>query len=245
MDNRGLALAARYSYPPNSLSLCGPARQNNLAWYTASQQPDLGTKEILEQFSTLYPYLCFIAGENHLKDPFDLRVIEAYWLGNALINETVRSDFLHFLDDDLPLSKKLLKKESDILKQKVATGGLPHHAFHVLNVYRRTGHQDIPHTVETMDACLINWGKVTKFAGGKVIVETKPLRTIDGKLQFGDGMHRALRMQGETDVLLKTLNVGDWVSYHWGYVCQKLNTTKLRNLKMYTLHALRFANRHI
>ena len=63
MDFAGLALCSRYSYPPNSLSLCGPDRQNDLKWYSGSRQADHGTIEILTHFSTLYPYLRLIAGE--------------------------------------------------------------------------------------------------------------------------------------------------------------------------------------
>lgn len=245
MVHSGLALSTRYSYPPNSLSLCGPAKQKDLAWYSQTQQVDAGSKEIMQQFSTLYPYLCFIAAENHLKDPFDRHVIEAYWLGNVLLKQTRKSDFLHFLDDGLSLSRKLSRQGSAILKQKVAAGGLPHHAFHVLNVYRRTGHLDIKHTIDTMDACIINWGIITEIQNLHLIVSTQPLRLIKDKLAFGPAMKRKLRWQGEKDVLAASLVVGDMVSYHWGYVCEKLTQTKLKNLKLYTNLALHFANQTI
>lgn len=238
----GLQLAARYSYPPNSLSLCGPNKQNDLSWYSTSQQTDKGTQEIIEQFATLYPYLCFIAGENHLTNPFDYRVIQAYWLGNSLLQQTQRSDFIHFLDDTLSLSKKLHKKDHILLKQKIVSGAFPHHAFHVLNVYRRTGHNDIPQTIETMDACIINWGKITNIIGSSIIVETRPLVRLTNTLQFGTPMKRKLRMQGEKDTLLQTLSVGDCVSYHWGYVCEKITKNQLMYLKLFTQSAIHFAN---
>lgn len=241
----GLSLASRYSYPPNSLSLCGPAKQKDLAWYTQSQQTDLGTKEILEQFSTLYPYLCFIAGENHLKNPFETRVIEAYWIGNSLLNTTKKADFLHFLDDELELSKKTPKKDISLLKTKVVQGALPHHAFHVLNIYRRTGNMDIPHTVETMDACIINWGKIVRIDTSTIMVETRPLRNRQNTLTWGDTMHRKLRSQGELDSIFPTLKIGDIVSYHWGYICEKLTPTKHKNLQLYTSLAIQFANQTV
>lgn len=238
----GLQLATRYSYPPNSLSLCGPNKQADLSWYSTSQQTDNGTKEILKQFATLYPYLCFIAGENHLKNPFDTRVIEAYWLGNSLLSTTQSSDFLHFIDNDLSLHKKLPKHDTRLLSHKIANGALPNHAFHVLNVYRRTGHNDIPQTIETMDACIINWGKITNIIGSSIIVETRPLVHLTDTLQFGTPMKRKLRMQGDNDVLLSTLSVGDIVSYHWGYVCEKITLNQLTYLELFTQSAIHFAN---
>ena len=37
--------------------------------------------------------------------------------------------------------------------------------------------------------------------------------------------------------------VGDWVSVHWGYVCEVLTLRQVRNLKYYTELAISLANR--
>jgi len=224
----GLALTCRYSYPPNSLSLCGPSRQEDLCWYTQTQQTDQGTKEILQQFTTLYSYLCFIAGENNKKNPFDYNVVDAYWIGNSLLHTTRQFDFLHFM--------------KDTFRANVTYGALPHHAFHVLNVYKRTGHLTLPHTIETMDACIVNWGKIIDIRKPFVIVQTKPLIMMREKICFGNSIFRTVKLQGEKDVILHDLSTGDWISYHWGYVCEKLTRKRLKNLQLYTHLALKFAN---
>jgi len=197
MDSVGLAKVCRYAFPPNSLSLCGPPRQKDLAWYTESGQTDTGTAEILAKFSTLYPYLCLIAEENNLKDPFDKRVVEAYWLGNTLLDQVSSKSLLRHLDKNLGIRKKLKKKDVEILSEKTAAGGLPHHAYHVLNVYRRNGHDDKSHTVETMDACIVNCGKIIRLFENKAVVLTRPLRLIRDSVQFGDSMKRVLHIQGK------------------------------------------------
>lgn len=242
MDLKGLALCSRYSYPPNSLSLCGPDKQKDLAWYAMTQKSDPGTAEILSQFSTLFPYLSLIAYENNIRDPFDKRVVEAYWLGNSLLHHIPVRSFVHHLSDTLLLRKKLQRKELELLLIKLSRRALPYHAFHVLTVYKRTGHLDIPHTVETMDACLINWGQVTHAGTGSITVRTKPLRLIRDKLLLDTPIIRTLMMQGVKDTLAPQLSIGDWISYHWGYFCQKLTRRQLKNLITYTRLSLSLAN---
>jgi hypothetical protein len=244
MNRSGTALATRYSYPPNSFALCGPERQADLSWYARNQKPDLGTEEIIAQFATLYPYLLLIAGENGRKNPFDSRIVEAYWIGNNLLAAVTPRQFVRHLDETLQLKRKLNSKNRDVLFQKVARGGLPHHAFHVLNVPTRTGHLPIPHTIATMDACLVNWGRVTEVRPRRLVVRTSPLILNKEKLAFGPPVRREVKAQGSGDVIFQTLRVGDWVSYHWGYVCEKLTLMKRRNLATYTHLALAFANTH-
>src|SRR3989344_4490377 len=175
MSLDGLALCSRFSYPPNSLSLCGPDKKNDLNWYATTQNTDRGTIEILSQFSTLYPYLTLIAQENKIKDPFDRRVVEAYWVGNDLLYKIPLSRFVTHLSDTIMLKKKLKKNNLELILSKLTNGALPNHAFHVLNVYKRTGHLDIPHTIQTMDACLINWGKIIKTQKSSIVIETRAL----------------------------------------------------------------------
>lgn len=243
MNLAGLALCARYSYPPNSLFLCGLDRQEDLKWYSTHQQGDKGTIEILSCFSTLYPYLTLIAHENDIADPFDKRVVEAYWLGNDLLYQIPISSFVSHLDEILKLRKKIKRKELEIILDKVSSGALPCHSFHVLNVGRRTGHLNLPYTLETMDACLINWGKVKRINFNSITVETKPLKLLNSKLEFGHPIQRILMFQGEKDVLSTQLTIGDFISYHWGYFCQRLTKAQLNNLIFYTQLAIKLSNR--
>jgi hypothetical protein len=242
MDHAGLALASRYSYPPNSFSLCGPQKQKDLSWYAARQLPDKGNAEILTQFKTLYPYLTLIAGSNHIKDPFDKRVVEAYWIGNSLLKNISVKDYVRFLDEPIALAKKEKREVREKIYEKIAIGALPHHSFHVLNIYKRTGSMDIPHTVETMDACIINWGTITEILRDSVVVSTNPLRRIKDVLGFDTPTNRRLKYQGYNDTLHTELHIGDVISYHWGYICEKLTPQKIKLLTYYTNISLRLAN---
>ncbi|MBM3283907.1 hypothetical protein FJY90_06730 [Candidatus Gottesmanbacteria bacterium] len=245
MSLQGLALCSRFSYPPNSLSLCGPEKKRDLNYYSLSGKTDKGTSEILSQFSTLYPYLQLIAQNNNIKDPFDTRVVEAYWLGNEFLSQIPMGNFIKHLRDSIQLSKKIKRAELELIFGKVSAGALPHHAFHVLNIYKRTGNIDAPYALETMDACLINWGQVKKVIPGAVIIETKPLRSVNHKLGFGPSRQRTVMAQGEKDTLFAKMKEGDWISYHWGYFCQKLSFRQLQNLIHHTNLSLSYANSYL
>lgn len=230
----GIFLCSRYSYPPNSLSLCGPDKKTNLAWYSSSGKGDMGNVEILTQFATLYPYLSFIAYENNLKDPFDPKVVEAYWIGNKLLYNIAQNHFTRYLKDTLGLRKMIKSKNLATLMKKVSLGAIPHHSFHVLNVFQRTGHNSSQHTLETMDACLINWGQIIEIEKDSLLVKTRALGNRRNKLYFTRPIVRSVMAQGGKDILFAKLSLGDYISYHWGYFCQKLNPVQLTNLQYYT-----------
>lgn len=241
MDITGLALCTRYSYPPNSLSLCGPDKQEDLKWYSSNLQADKGTVEILTLFSTLYPYLKLISSQNNISDPFDPRVIEAYWIGNELLYRVSERQFALHLSDKLHLKKKISRIDLTNILNKLDEGALPNHAFHVTNIYKRTGHLEIPHSVKTMDACLVNWGKVNNISDEFISVSTQSLKEDKGKLIF-QKKERKIMWQGEKDFLKNVIKKGDFISYHWGYICHKLTKSNLKNLIYYTNTALKLAN---
>ena len=85
-DQKGISTCARYAFAPNWFHYCGPEKQKDLKAYIQEQRFRSGITDILHHFETLYPYLLLIASENHLNDPFDRRVVEAYWIGNRFLS---------------------------------------------------------------------------------------------------------------------------------------------------------------
>ena len=240
-DSRGLLMCARYSFAPNLFHYCGPQKQVNLREYITTGSTDQGLTEILEQFDTLYKYLEMIALQNKLQDPFAARVVEAYWLGNNLLNKSKFRPFASHLTDTLQLQKSLPKKHLHRLLEKLDTG-VAQHTFHVLNIFRRTGHQAIPHTLSTMDNCRISWGKVKKIkheedTAVEILVEVAALIYEKDKLSLGLPTVKNVLSLGFSPKL------GEWVSIHWGYVCQVLTGVQVTNLKYYTELAINLANR--
>ncbi|HLD11700.1 MAG TPA: DUF6390 family protein [Patescibacteria group bacterium] len=238
----GLLLCARYALAPNLLKYCGPIHTDTLSGYMSEKLADKGLQEYLSQFETLYPYLRFIAAENGISDPFDPRVVEAYWIGNDLLSRISMKQFWGHLLQDQSLKKKIPTTMLKWVIGKVPKGALPHHSFHVLNVFLRTGHHAVAHTLLTMDSCLIGWGKVQSSKNRVLTVETQQLSYKDSQLFFQDRVIKNLAIPISSD---DSFQPGEYVSYHWNSVCERVNEGQVRNLKKYTLWHLQLANQTI
>lgn len=244
MNKQGLLLCAKYSVAPNYFGYCGPDKNLNLIDHLKENIVDKEIEHILSEFETLYLYLNLIAKENKIIDPFDSRVVEAYWVGNSLLDNLSNRNYAYFIQEKLQMDKKLGKKYQN-LKQKILTHKFyPHHNFHVFNIFKRTGKDPSFHTLETMDECRIAYGKFkAKSLKRKVIlIETKPLIIEKNKIKIGNLITREIKIDYKGKRFIKELNVGDWVSFHWGFVCDILTDRQVKNLEHYTKKALEFYN---
>jgi hydrogenase maturation factor len=235
----GLELCSRYAFAPNLFHYCGPEKQSDLLGYITEKKTDRGLTQILSQFDTLYKYLVLIASENTITDPFDIRVVEAYWLGNALTLNVKKSALVTHVDEALSVRKKMKSSEFLTLATSLMSHGMPTHTDHVLSIYIRTGHHAITHTLNTMDQCRISWGKVVSMDGTTVLAQVQSLMYENESLQLGMPQLKTLSC---VDV---TPSIGDWVSIHWGYVCAVLTPVQLKNLRAFTLRALRNTKKNV
>jgi hypothetical protein len=238
----GILRCARYSFGPNRLHYCGPDANREILAYLHEGASDPGLAQLLHAFQTLFPYLRHIAEANAIRDPFDARVVEAYWIGNELL-ETVthRQLWRHFIDDH-KLKQRLGLREFARIENKIALGAVPTHAFHVLNVWRRTGHLDRPHTLTSMDQCRVSWGTVRTIDGPHLGVITEPLIVVGGKLALGKPTERTIIRRLETDSFLDDVAVGDVISMHWNVPCEILSPRHIRALNKYTQRSIDLAN---
>jgi len=237
MDAYGVSLCLQFAFPPNSLHYCGPEKQADIRGYLETHTRDRGLHGILSQFETLYPYLKLIAGANRIRDPFDRRVVESYWLGNRLLGNVPKRDFHSHLVDSLKVKRKLTKKQG-VTMDGVISFGLPHHTFHVLTIYVRTGKDAIAHTLHTIDSCRIGWGRVLS------VDEKKKSYTISmSHISYSKNM---LTLGGPIPTTVKSVDgeykEGDMVSVHWGYICGTLMKRQMRNLEYFTHEAIKAAN---
>lgn len=241
MDKQGLLLCARYSVAPNFFGYCGPDENPNLVDHLKEQIGDKEIASILAEFDTLYQYLTFIATENKIPDPFNKNVVEAYWLGNSLLHRASNIDYVSLLKEKLSLEDKTGMKKFHTIKRKILSNHFyPHHSFHVFNIFKRTGNDPSNHTLDTMDACRIGWGKIMNK---DAIVETRQLVFKNNTLQLGKPVHKKLQHDYKGKSFLKNLKAGDWVSFHWGFICDVLTREQIKNLEFYTREAINFFNR--
>lgn len=238
----GVARCSRYAFGPNRLHLCGPDANREVLAYVAAGQSDPGLTALLRRFATLYPYLKEIAAANHIADPFDDRVVEAYWIGNQLLEAIPQRTFYRHLKDTLRLGAATNQRSMTELANKLPQGARMHHSFHVFNVYKRTGYRPELHTLESMDACRVSWGKVVSIAGPTITVMRRPLQLLGHHLALGDEMEHKVMRQLDGSSLLDELRPGEWLTMHWGMPCEVVTERQVQALAHYTKVHLSLAN---
>src|SRR3989338_10040062 len=149
-----------YSFASNYYKYGGPDANRSIAAYLKEGVSDPGLSVYLSEFAVLYPYLKLIAEENGIADPFDPRVVEAYWIGNTLLEHIGMKSFAQHLLYEQHLKKRLPPKKLKWVIEKVPRGAKLHHSFHVFSIFTRTGHRAVEHTIDTMDNCRISWGQI-------------------------------------------------------------------------------------
>jgi len=245
----GISRCSRYSFGPNRLHYCGPDANRELASLIEHGEANPELSVLLRQFKTLYPYLQYISRTNGITEPFDSRVVEAYWLGNNLLEKNKlenRKRKLHnFLVGDLLVKKKISSREFEWLEKKIADGAVPHHSFHVLNIWQMSGHTDKLDEVERMDECLVNFGKVIRVSGPEITVLTESLSYAGGKLFLSGSREKKITRRLEAEYDIEQIKPEQIVSFHWSTPCEIISEGQAKNLKKYILQSINFANQTI
>lgn len=233
----GLLLFARYAFMPNRLGYCGGDVHGVFETCAAGQtSPDVRAWAL--QFEGAYPYLKLIASANKLADPFDPRVVEAYWVGNGLLQNASLAPLYDSLRERF--AARLSPKSLDLILGQVPNGAQPFHAFHVLDVCRRTG--ALAENLQTLDSCRISWGQVQSVFNGSLNVAASPIVFEHGKLVLGAPVMRTVTRQVNGRGFVDDVGVGDWVSVHWNWACDVLTPRQLNHLKQHTQRSLTLAN---
>jgi hypothetical protein len=234
---------ARYAYGPNRLGYCGPDAADELL-DEAAQGGDLRKiRELAVGFEGAYPYLELIARSNGIPDALDDRVVEAYWLGNDLLDRVSMEQFGSSVE--ARFKPRIRADAWRWLSAKAPDGARPVHAFHVLDIFPvvgklRGGRTD--DVLRTIDLCRIRWGRVRDRVGGRLIADVVPLEYADGRLRLGQP--RTEMIHGWHDGLgfVDDAAVGDAIAIHWDWACERLDARRLMALQVWTDHQLRIAN---
>ncbi len=234
---QGVQLAARFSIATNRLKYCGPADAEPALFRTIVEGKDLeASRKALLRFEALEPYLTAIAAK-HGRDPLDHDVVEAYWIGNELLDDFTREDFRGILDT---LARRGLPRSmADAFASHLPERPLPHHVFHVtyVGVGNVTGH--VKTTLPNMEACRPAWARVLQAANGTLEVEKPALEYAGGRLRVGAAVRERLAYDKR---FLPSTRKGDHVALHWNWPTLKLTEGQLANLKAYTQRSLTAAS---
>jgi hypothetical protein len=211
----GLRLAALYGIKPFLMGFCGPQGKLDKAilskFLKNKKVPEKKVIKILEQFEGAYPYYEFIAKKNGIKDPFNKKVVRAYWVGNKLLEKAggIKSHHsYHVLLVGSVTGRIVLKgKLLDLCRVgwgKVEKLKVKSHAY--------------------------------RQAGQKLKVIYQPL-IGKKKLKLGKPIRKEIDWDKD---LLPKVKIGDWVSFHWNQAVEVLTKEDIKNLEKYTKLTLNF-----
>lgn len=237
----GLLLFIQYGFMPNHLGYCGGNENQLLLEHAVAGDADPALGSLLAKFTGAFPYLRTIANANGIANPFDSRVVEAYWIGNPLLDRVQSSELSRSIEERF--GRQLTPKMREQILSKPPQGARPFHLFHVIDVYRHLESKEI--SMAAMENCRISWGKVKSVEDNSLLVERQPLVVQDSKLRLGEAraerVLRSLSGKGFTDDVIP----GNWVSIHWGWACEILDRRKLANLEHHSQRHLAIANQTV
>jgi len=269
----GPKIAALYGLIPNQLGFCGP-QQNLLRKFIAGKLMIPEIVPVLEKFEAAYAYYELIAKKNKIKTgPLNKRVIEAYWIGNELLDKVTADDLRQMIIDKFTKPGLLSKEKAAALAKQIPDSAKPHHSFHVLILGSITGRVNFTGDTKLKDICRIGWGRVTRIVipacaspmasarRAKAGVQTKKAgfrvkhgmtntakiivkyNPLVGKKFLQFGKARDKEIFWDKEILPET-KTGDWVSFHWNYAIQILREIDIINLFKYTKNTLDTLNKN-
>jgi hypothetical protein len=238
----GPLLFAQFAYPPNALGYCGPEDSRALLDHAVARVDGAGLRALAQGFEGAWPYLQLIAAAGHIADPLDARVVEAYWLGNALLDRVPPSLLWRNLDERF---RPVAGHDMERLATLVRAGAVPHHNFHVFSVYPwvgmlRRGHVDAP--LGVLDSCRIRWGSVEAVVGDDLLVRARPLAWRDGRLSLDPPRLQRVTWRGASGALLSDPQPGDVVAMHWDWACLQLSAAQQAAVQAATARQLALCN---
>lgn len=232
-------MAAVFSLPPNELGYCGPevrpGKTSLISKFLTGRPTDVKQIiELLSQFVVATAFYELIAVSNQLSNFFDSKVIEAYWIGNELLNNVpVEATRIMFHNKFAPINSLLGQN----LERRIPQGSHPHHSLHVLSAGPVNPNLTVSHTF--MDNCLVKPGVVVNLTEGKATVTSRTLEKNRGKLLFKKSTTRSIKWN---PCLLPHLKVGDRIASHWATACLLISEKQADQLLQFTLSNLEAIN---
>jgi hypothetical protein len=227
LSDRGALLFARYAYPPNALGYCGPAGAELMLSPDATEEIERRAR----RFEGAWAYLQVIAECSELTDPLDERAVEAYWVGNDLLDRVDPARLVARLSH-------LFRGQIGGTWREASARARPHHSFQVFEVYpwaeRLTPDQEFPGNrvaAQVLDRCRIRTGRVLEVRGERALVESRALGWDGRSLTPSDRQQEWATWSVDGSSLIGGLTPGDHVALHWDWVCDLLTDEQVRRIE--------------
>jgi hypothetical protein len=238
----GLRTAALYGLMPNRLGFCGSQKnqeQKMLHHFLEGKVTSNKIRLVLEKFEAAYAYYRLIAAKNKIKDPFDERVVGAYWIGNELLENISGDDLKKMIIKDFTRPGLLTNADAKKRLANIPKNSKPHHSFHVFILGAITGRVDLS-DIKLKDICRVGWGRLSKIKKRsgklKIVVRYQPIVLKGRKVRLGSFIEKEINWDKK---IIKDVKIGDWVSFHWGMLAQAIDRKEVFNLKKYTQNTIK------
>lgn len=242
----GEELFARYAYPPNELGHCGPPGSETL-FSEGAGGGGRSARDRAPQFEGAWAYLRLLAEAAGLDDPLAEEVVSAYWLGGDLLDLVAPEEVAALVRHDFGAQPGIRDRLASL--PELAEAG-PSHAFHVFVVYpwigllpRSTAGGGVPRSV--LDSCRVRWGTVQSLDGATASVLARPLSWDGSRLGLGDERRETCRWARGSEAFVEDLAVGDQVTLHWDWICDRPDPQRLAALAERTNRQLSVTNSYL
>lgn len=242
----GFKISGLYGLMPNRLNFCGPEKEEERQiiydYICGKKDFDYNTLfNIFSQFTGAFTYYKLIAEKNLIKNPFDEKVVRAYWIGNDLLekidkNDMVRMIMKNFLELGIPN-----KRIANLRIKNLPSSVKPHHSFNVYYLGAVSG--TIIFNDLILDLCRIGWGKVKKVFVKEEAVDVIYAPIIKNRGRFVFGRPKEGRKMWDRNLVPK-IKKGDWVTFHWGQIVEKISRKEVAELKKYTENTIHDRNKN-
>jgi hypothetical protein len=183
-------------------------------------------------FEGAWCYLEFIARSAGITDPLDVRVVEAYWVGNDLLSLCDPPALMHWLSERFRGQRGGTWREA-------GERARPHHSFQVFEVYpwaALLGPNGNPIALSVLDQCRIRVGDVVSVDGETATVRTSSLAWAASGLQPGPLQQEVVRWSTDGRSLLDGISPGDRVALHWDWVCDVITHEQASSIESREAH---------
>ena len=116
----GIRAAALYGFYPHRLGFCG-LQENSVKktlwdYLSGEKISEQKIRKILETFKGSFSYYKLITKSNGIENPFDEKVVKAYWIGNQLLEkvpiDSLKKMIIKKFSRPGFLSKELVEKKA-------------------------------------------------------------------------------------------------------------------------------------
>jgi len=241
---KGLVLAGIYSLK------CPEIQALQLEEYLLpvirERNPDFGelsrARFVLSQIQPFFFYQ-LIALKAGIEDCFEQEVVRAYWLGQGLSSDSVvqKGDIERVVRERRIPWKEDMLEDFLMTKANLLIGGLPYHNFDVLLPLKQVvGRRAIPsHLLYGFNECLVRSGRISeKKSKDTFVVETFGFSQPEPREVELEEEEQEVKIDSE--ITKRKPRIGDYVSFHLGFVREIISKRKSERIRKLTKDALCF-----